>query len=315
MSPADTQNLPSAPLQPRCAVIGVVGRTNSGKSTLVNRLVGEKVSIVSPVVQTTRNTIRGILTEPRGQLVFMDTPGLHKSESVLGTLMNRMARQAAAGVDVILLVIDGSQPPQIEDEGWMRRVLVAEQPCVILLNQNDRQPFHAAAYAALWEKIQQEKNLTRDLPRIAASAMTGDGVAPLLDALFHLAVPHPDYLFPPDTATDFPRKLAIADVIREKLFVKLHQEVPHEIAVLVDQIEETPGAWQVSASILVNRPSQKPIVIGLKGRTLRYVHRAAEPELSALFDVKVSLTLWVKVEKNWMKNFWILRQLGYAGTL
>jgi GTP-binding protein Era len=295
-------------------VIGVVGRTNSGKSTLINRLVGEKVSIVSPIVQTTRNTIRGILTEPRGQLVFMDTPGLHKSESTLGTLMNRMARQAAAGVDVILLVIDGSHPPQIEDEGWLRRVLVADQPCVILLNQGDRQPFLAADYAALWARIQQEKNQVRDLPWRTASAATGAGLDALLDTLFGLAVPHPDYLFPPDTVTDFPRKLAIADVIREKLFAKLHQEVPHEIAVLIDRIEETPGAWHVSASILVNRPSQKPIVIGLKGRTLRYVHRAAEPELSALFDVKVDLALWVKVEKDWMKNFWILRQLGYAGT-
>lgn len=301
--------------QPRCAVIGVVGRTNSGKSTLVNRLVGEKVSIVSPVVQTTRNTIRGILTEPRGQLVFMDTPGLHKSESTLGTLMNRMARQAAAGVDVVLLVIDGSHPPQIEDDGWMRRVLVADQPCVILLNQNDRQPFLAAEYAALWEKIQREKNQTRALPQLTTSAVTGDGLPALLDTLFGLSVPHPDYLFPPDTVTDFPRKLAIADLIREKLFAKLHQEVPHEIAVLVDQIEEQPGAWHVSASILVNRPSQKPIVIGLKGRTLRYVQRAAVPELSTMFDVKIDLTLWVKVEKNWMKNFWILRQLGYAGTL
>ena len=121
----------------RCAVVGVVGRTNSGKSTLINRMVGEKISIVSPVVQTTRNTIRGILTEDRGQLVFLDTPGLHKSQSTLGTLMNRMARQASAGVDLLLIVFDGSCQPHLEDDGWMRRALFAEQPVIFAVNKND----------------------------------------------------------------------------------------------------------------------------------------------------------------------------------
>ncbi len=301
--------------QLRCAVVGVVGRTNSGKSTLVNRLVGEKVSIVTPVVQTTRNTIRGILTEPRGQLVFLDTPGLHKAVGHLGTLMNRMARQAAANVDVVLLVIDGSHPPQIEDDGWMRRLAVTEQPCVFLLNKADREPFYAAEYHALWETIRQEKGVLRDVTWLNASAAGGMGVEAITDTLFTLAAPAGELLFPEDVVSDYPRKLAIADVIREKLFAKLLDELPHEVAVRVDEIAEAGNDWTITATILVNRPTQKGIVIGDKGRTIRFVKRGAEPEISAMFDVQAHLELWVKVEKDWMKNFFLLRQLGYIGDL
>ena len=297
----------------RCAVIGIVGRTNVGKSTLVNQLVGEKISIVSPVVQTTRNTIRGMLTDARGQLVFVDTPGLHKSESTLGTLMNRMARHAAANVDALLVVFDGNHEPEIEDDGWMRRALFAEQPCVFFLNKSDLTPSYAASYRELWARIQEEKKQTREVPCLRGSAESGDGLKPLTETLFGLATPTEELLFAADTVTDYPRRLAIADVIREKLFAKIYEEVPHEVGVRVDEIEETDKTWRVAATIMVNRPSQKGIVVGPKGRTLRYVRRLAEPEIGGMFGVTVELTLWVKVEKAWMKNFWILREMGYAG--
>lgn len=298
----------------KCAIVGVVGRTNAGKSTLVNKLVGEKVSIVSPVVQTTRNTIRGILTEQRGQLVFVDTPGLHKSEGRLGTLLNRMARQAAAGVDALLVVFDGSHPPAIEDDGWMRRALFAEQPCLFFLNKSDSAMFYARDFGDLWRRVQEEKNRTRELPRLAGSAASGDGLPPLLDALFALATPTAELLFPPDTVTDYPRRLAIADVIREKFFQQLYDELPHELGVRVDDIQEDGKHWNIAVTVLINRPSQKPIVLGPKGRLLRQVRRLAEPEIGAMFDVKAALEIWITVEKDWTRNFWHLREMGYAGT-
>ena len=298
----------------RCAVIGVVGRTNSGKSTLINRMVGEKISIVSPVVQTTRNTIRGILTEDRGQLVFLDTPGLHKSESTLGTLMNRMARQASAGVDLLLVVFDGSCQPHLEDDGWMRRALFAEQPVIFALNKSDQEPFYEKTFHDLWQTIQAEKQHTREVFWVTTSALHPAGTVGLVDQLYALAQPADAYLFPEDVVTDYPRKLAIADVVREKFLTRLHEELPHELGVKVEQIEETPRAWNVSVTLYVARPSQKGIVIGTKGRNLKYVRQCAEPELSDMFGVKVTIELWVKIEKDWMKNFWLLRQMGYAGS-
>jgi len=299
----------------RCAVVGIVGRTNSGKSTLLNRMVGEKISIVSPVEQTTRNTIRGVLTEGRGQLVFLDTPGLHKSEGVLGTLMNRMARHASAGVDVLLVVFDAGTRPQLEDDGWMRRVLTSDQPVIFVLNKSDMKPFYEKEFRELWQTVQTEKQMQREVTWIATSAIHPAGAVNLVDALFALAQPCADYLFPEDIVTDYPRKLAIADVIREKLLAKLHQEVPHELGVRIDAIDESRKGWLVTATLFVNRPSQKGIVIGANAANLRYVRQCAEPELSDIFGVKVQLELWVKVEKDWMKNVQLLQQMGYMTAL
>ncbi len=309
----------------KCAVVGIVGRTNAGKSSLINRMVGEKISIVSPVQQTTRNTIRAILTEERGQLVFRDTPGLHKSESTLGTLMNRMARAASAGTDVLCVVFDASRTPHLEDDGWMRRVIFEDGPVVFVLNKSDRfrlnpdNPLGDAdtvkAFRELWEKIQEEKQRRKEVVWVEASAVSQCGCDALLERLFSLASPADDYLFPEDIVTDYPRKLAIADVIREKFLSRVTEEVPHELGIRVDHIKEMPGKWEVGVTVFVNRPSQKFIVIGKKARTIRAVRLDAEPELSKIFDVKVSLDLWVKVEKDWMKNFWLLREMGYAGQM
>ena len=323
----------------KVAVVGVVGRTNAGKSTLVNRLVGEKVSIVSPVEQTTRNTVRGIVSDPRGQLVLLDTPGLHKAVGTLGKLLNRMARRSAAGTDVTCVVFDAAQEPQLEDIGWMQRI-AKEKPekVVFVLNKADRAPFFETMYRDAWVEAQAEvkvegvgvqrngQDSTVHLEPTPTPiwtkciATTEGGAKAVMDALFDFAE-EGEPLFDDDIVTDYPRKLAIADTIREKYLAKMHQEVPHEMGILVKKIkevEERGGGgqrWEVDVEVLVNRASQKPIVIGKGAETVKYVRKCAERELSDVFGVKVALEIWGRVEPNWMKNERLLAEMGYLGEL
>ena len=332
---------------PHAGVVAVVGRTNAGKSTLVNRLVGEKVSIVSPVVQTTRTTVRGVLTEARGQLVLLDTPGLHKSRTVLGTAMNKAARASASGADAVLLVCDASRPPELEDEGWMQRLARSPAPVVVFLNKADescrerafreawdRAVAHAEARAAEsaaapasnaappanpekpWKRKRREAGELRPIVRprwLSGSAKTGEGVDALLDALFGL-LPAGPLLFDGDMLTDHPEKLAVADVIREKLFGLFRDELPHSIGVSVERVERRgDGSVAVSGTVYVRKANQKGIVLGEKGRTLRTAKRRAEAELRDYFGAPaVDCELWVRVEPDWDENFFLLRKLGYA---
>ena len=307
----------------RVAVVGVVGRTNAGKSTLVNQLVGEKVSIVSPVEQTTRNTVRGIVSDSRGQLVLLDTPGLHKAVGTLGTLLNRMARRSAAGTDVTCVVFDASQEPQLEDVGWMQRI-AKERPekVVFVLNKADKAPFFETMYRDAWAEAQVEVKAKGEPVWVKCIATTEGGAKPVLDALFDFAE-EGEKLFDDDIVTDYPRKLAIADSVREKYLAKMHQEVPHEMGILVKRIREVKvkgegegeGRWEVDVEVLVNRASQKPIVIGKGAETVKYVRKCAERELSDVFGVKVKMEIWVRVEPNWMKNERLLAEMGYLGEL
>ena len=314
----------------KVAIVGVVGRTNAGKSTLVNRLVGEKVSIVSPVEQTTRNTVRGIVADPRGQLVLLDTPGLHKAVGELGRILNRMARRSAAGTDITCVVFDAAQEPQLEDIGWMQRI-AKEKPekVVFVLNKADKAPFFETMYREAWEDVRRETSdvessvsgLKSSVPIwVKCIATTEGGAKTVLDALFDFAE-EGEKLFDDDIVTDYPRKLAIADSIREKYLAKMHQEVPHEMGILVKRIKEVKakgegeGRWEVDVEVLVNRASQKPIVIGKGAETVKYVRKCAERELSDIFGVKVAMEIWVRVEPNWMKNERLLAEMGYLGDL
>ncbi|MFH0878666.1 MAG: GTPase Era [Lentisphaerota bacterium] len=296
--------------QRKSAMIAIVGRANVGKSTLINEILQEKVSIVSPVAQTTRNMVRGILNEPRGQLVFLDTPGVHRSSYELGHIMNRKARAAVDGVDIVMLVLDRSHAPGQEDEGWMKRLAETAQPVVAVLNKSDRETHHDDEYKNLWQQLASAREPATPIHWMTASGLKGEGVPQLVDRLFELSTMGPR-LFPEDILTDFPRKWTFSDIIREKLFLNLHDELPHSVAVFIESIEEAGDDWNVEATIYVDKPSQKPIILGAKGRLLRKVRRAAETELRTMYAKNISLTMWVKVEKNWTKNFWMLKKLGY----
>ena len=299
----------------KVAIVGVVGRTNAGKSTLVNALVGEKVSIVSPVEQTTRNTIRGIVADPRGQLVLLDTPGLHKAVGTLGRLLNRMARRSAAGTDITCVVFDAAEPPQMEDVGWMQRI-AKERPekVVFVLNKADKSPFFEAEYKAAWNEVNPDSSPSPSPVWTKSIAMTEGGANAVMDALFDFAE-EGEALFDADIVTDYPRKLTIADVIREKYLGKLFQEVPHELGILVKRIEEKTDKWVVDVDALVNRESQKPMAIGRGAATVKAVRKAAEKELKEIFALKVELAINVRVERNWMKNERLLAEMGYLGEL
>ena len=303
---------PSHP-ESRAGIVAVVGSANVGKSTLINAMVGEKVTIVSPVAQTTRNVIRAILTEPRGQLVFMDTPGVHKAKYELGKTMNRMARGTADGVDVVLLVLDAARPLREEDEGWMRRLMRPghEAQVLVVLNKIDLARDFTADYQARWAQVAEEKAFAGDVAWLRVSGLSGQGMDGLTAALFAL-VPEGPLLFPEDVLTDYPRKLNMADVVREKYAYRLDQELPHAIAVWIEEVEEGEEVWNVRGTIYVDRPSQKGIVLGAKGNLLKTVTREAEQDLSTMYGRRVKLKLWVKAEKHWTRNFWMLKKLGYA---
>ncbi len=298
----------------RAGMVALVGATNVGKSTLINALVEEKVAIVTPIVQTTRNVIRAIRTEPRGQLVFLDTPGVHKARYDLGRMMNQMARHAVEGVDIVLLVLDVSRPPRETDEGWMRRLLRPEQEAAVglVFNKIDRSTRYEPDYQALWERFTSEKGTPEALlPTQHIAAIDGTGVEPLLACLFEAASPGPP-LFPSDILTDYPRKLAMADVVREKYAPHLKEELPHALAVWIESIAEGPAGWQVNGTVYVDRHSQKGIVLGQKGRLLKTVVREAQAELTTIYGTPITLKLWVKAEKDWMRNYWMLQKLGYT---
>ncbi|MBO7721137.1 MAG: GTPase Era [Kiritimatiellae bacterium] len=302
----------------KVAVVAVVGRTNAGKSTLVNRLVGEKVSIVSPVAQTTRNTVRGIVADPRGQLVLLDTPGLHKAVGALGTLLNRMARRSSAGADIVCAVFDAAREPQLEDVGWMQRIAGENrEKAVFVLNKADLSPFFESMFHESWDRCAAGRGVKFTPKWVKCSAIAPDGGKAVLDALFEFAE-EGEKLFDDDIATDYPRRMTIADSIREKYLARLHSEVPHELGVRVVKLDESEGppkTWDVAVEVLVNRASQKPIAIGRRAETVKYVRKCAERELSELFGVRVRLNLLVKASPNWMKNARLLAEMGYLGEL
>ncbi len=294
----------------RCGVIAVIGRANVGKSTLINRIAEEKVSIVSPVAQTTRNLVRAVITETRGQLVFLDTPGVHKARQELNHLMNRMARASLEGADAVLLILDCSQSPREEDEGWMRRLCRQSAGLIFVLNKIDGKNDHENDYRRIWSAVAAEKDSRHQPDWHRLSALKGEGVEALVEKLFDM-MPESPFLFSRDMLSDYPRKLMIADLVREKFFQELYDEIPHSLAVEVRSLEEKDQHWMAAVDVYVKRPGQKGIVIGHKGRLLRKVKRQARGELEEIYQLPVRLDIRVKVDPKWDRNHFILKRLGY----
>ncbi len=293
----------------RAGFIAVAGRPNVGKSTLLNALVGQKIAAVSPKPQTTRKRQLGILTTERGQIVFVDTPGIHRPVHKLGQALNEEARQALADADGILFVVDASRPPTAEDEMVARHIRALEppRPVVLALNKADLVPGdRRSAQEALY------RPLVPQAERLWISALTGENLPSLLNRLFALLPEGPPF-YDPDQVTDLYERDIAADLIREAALLHLRDEVPHSIAVRIDEYKEREsGAAYIAATLFVERDSQKGIVIGRRGAMLKQIGTTARKAIEAMSGRRVYLDLRVKVRKNWRNDEAFLRQFGFT---
>ena len=285
--------------------IAIVGRPNVGKSTLLNALLGEKIAIVSKKPQTTRNRITGILTKGESQFVFMDTPGMHKAKTKLGNYMVKAISGTIGQVDAAFLVADASYPPGETELALIERLKKTELPTILVLSKID-----TAGAVKLAECIEQYKDLMDYISVVPICAPQGRGVDVLLDeaeALLH----EDDWLFDADALTDQPEKQLAAEIIREKLLRLLDDEIPHGVAVVMEEFKEAKGLLSIRAEIFCERESHKRIIIGKGGAMLKKVGQYAREDLEAFFGEKIFLDLWVKVKENWRDSDFMVSNMGY----
>lgn len=287
--------------------VSIIGSPNVGKSTLMNRLVGQKVSIVSPKAQTTRNRIMGVVTRPGFQIVFLDTPGVAQPRNKLGQYMLDAACQAMDEVDLILFVADAAAGVRDRDEALLARLTGAKAKKLALINKTD------AAGPIAREEARAKLEQTGLFEHIhAVSARSGEGVEELVESIRPYLPEGPRY-FPEDMVTDQPERLVCAELIREKLLLNLREEVPHGVGVDIEQmaLREDGGIMDISALIYCEREAHKAIVIGKNGAMLKAVGTQARRDMEWLLGVKVNLQLHVKVRKDWRNSASALRELGY----
>lgn len=289
--------------------VAIVGRPNAGKSTLLNRFAGQKLAIVTSKPQTTRNRIQGIVTQRQGQIIFIDTPGLHSADSALGRQMMREVAAALEGIDVLLLIVDASQALAAADEMVLEKAKRFQGRTVLALNKIDRIP--KAKLLPLIDAYQRAYDFAGIVP---ISALNGDGCNKLLEEILRL-LPEGEPYFPKDQVTDQPERFLAAEIVREKAMQVMYHEVPYALAVKVEKFEESPKLLRIEATMYVERDSQKKILIGHKGETIKKIGTQARKELEALLDTKIFLGLFVKVVPAWRDNPQVVRELDWHAQL
>ena len=293
--------------QPHVGSVGVIGRPSTGKSSLINRICGHKVSIVSPVPQTTRSRVRGILTREEGQLIFLDTPGLHLSERKMNRVLRDLALSVTAEVDVLLLVFDAGRPFGGEDQAVLQAARAFAGPRLAVRNKVDLDL--SGATAGTMTKAIGAAGI--DAPH-SVSALTGAGVDTLVKRLLELS-PAGELHYPADVYTDQSPDFRVAEIVREQVFARTHAEVPHALFVEVLDLEPRAGGLWARATIWVERPSQVGIVVGRGGAGIAEIRRGAQAQLRVIFGRKVGLDLRVKVRRKWRRDEAVLQRLRAQG--
>lgn len=291
--------------------VALVGRPNAGKSTLVNALVGTKVAITSDTPQTTRHRLRAVLDRDDAQVVLVDTPGLHKPHDALGEEVNRSSVLAASDVDVIALCIDASASVGSGDRWVAARVASGRRPVVLVLTKSD-----VVDEATVARQLERARELVTPVAEVVLSAKTGENLETFVSTVVAL-LPQGPRFFPRDMTTDQPLEVMLAELVREKVLRKTHDEVPHAVGVLLDELEydESRDFHRISATIYVERESQKGIIIGKGGEMIRAIGTEARADMERLLGTKAHLDLRVKVRRDWRRDGAQIKRFGYGEGL
>ncbi|MEK3824564.1 GTPase Era [Paenibacillus sp. FSL K6-1558] len=287
--------------------VAIIGRPNVGKSTLMNQVIGQKIAIMSDKPQTTRNKIHGVYTSEEQQIVFLDTPGIHKRQSKLGDYMNETALNTLGEVEAALFLIDASEGMGGGDRYIAEQLKNVRTPVILVMNKIDK-----IAPEALLPLIEEYRKLHDFAEIVPVSAMLGSNVSTLLEQIGKYLPEGPQY-YPEDQVTDHPEQFVCAELIREKILQMTREEVPHSIAVTIEDMKvQDNGVVYISAVIFVERDSQKGIIIGKQGALLKEVGKRARQDIQNLLGSRIFMDLWVKVKKDWRNQDRVLRDLGFG---
>ena len=287
--------------------VTLIGRPNVGKSTLMNQLIGQKIAITSSKPQTTRNRIQTVYTGEKGQIIFLDTPGIHKAKNKLGEYMVSVAERTLKEVDLILWLVEPTTFIGAGERHIAEQLQKVDTPVFLVINKID-----TVSKAEILTFIDTYKDIANFAEIIPVSALKGENTQDLMDAMFEYLEEGPQY-YDEDTITDQPERQIVAEMIREKALRNLEDEIPHGIAVAIDQMKERPGGRliDIDATIVCERDTHKGIIIGKKGAMLKKIGSDARRDMEALLGCKVNLKIWVKVKKDWRDSDFLIKNFGY----
>ena len=289
----------------RCGYVSILGRPNVGKSTLLNKLVGQKISIVSPKPQTTRNVVTGIMNQKDMQVIFLDTPGIHKSKNSLDRYMEKSIAKSLEGIDLILYILDGTKRFFEEDIDDIKSFCAGKTPVVVLVSKVD-----ATTFEKLYPELSKLNNLQNVKEIIPFSSFNGKNLD-VIENTIKKFMPVGPAMYPTDTVTDVSERFIASEIVREKALWLLQQEIPHGIAVEIERFETKNNITKISATIYCEKENHKKIVIGSNGSTLKKIGEESRKDIERMLNQQVFLELWVKVKEHWRDSDILVSNLGY----